>query len=110
MNYKLTAAQQKVMDEAKKKIDQARMYNTMEDYYENIMRCGSYRTAQWMKENELETWEMYRDWWLKHQKGIVLIRANSKSLYKLESYGLINLIDDSKGSSVGIDIIQVRNY
>lgn len=46
----------------------------------------------------------------KEKSGITLVSCNSRTLYKLSEFGLIEIIHDSKGSSYGIDTVQVLNY
>ena len=100
---KLSKAQQKVMDEAKRDIDEARKM----DYPEWLASHSSIRESSLAKciaEGYLkESWE-------EHRNGIVLTHCNSKTLIKLEELGLIEIIEDSKGRSYGIDTVKVLNY
>ena len=111
---KLSKAQQRVIDEAKEQIDVARMYNTFEEYFDNYYGkryCNSnYNTSEKYKERDLEKFETLRGWWEERINGIVYTSANSKTLYKLEQLGLIEIIYDAKNESYGIDNIKILNY
>lgn len=110
---KLSKAQEKVLNEAKAKIDLARKYDTFEEYFDNTkasyfpMYCN---TAQKCKENNPENFEMYKEWWEKEREAIVLTSCNSRTLVKLQEFGLIEIIKDSNGQVYGIDTIKVLNY
>jgi len=51
-----------------------------------------------------------KKYWEEHRNGIVLTHCNSRTLAKLEEYGLIKIIEDSNGEQFGIDTVQVLNY
>ena len=111
---KLSKAQQAVLNDAKDKIDFAR--NT--SYYEWI-RKGFFPHKEVTDERVLEEIEESNkifgyDYLAKtfeeEKSGITIVHCNSKTLYKLQEYGLIEIIKDSKGQSYGIDVIKVLNY
>ena len=62
------------------------------------------------KNNLLSEKEVMKKYWEEHRNGIVLTHCNTKTLQKLESYGLIEIIYDSTGEDFGIDTIKVLNY
>jgi hypothetical protein len=103
---KLSKAQQEVMDHAKRKIDKARSMDyptwlkASDSYYD-------YHEKQWKKAVE----EGYlKEYWEDARNGIVLTHCNSKTLWKLEEFGLIEIIEDSTGDRCGIDTVKVLNY
>ena len=111
---RLSKAQQAVMDAAKSKIDFARSAN----YYDWIRRA--YFTYKEVTDDQvLEIIEHDKkifgyDYCAKNfeeeKNGITIVQCNSKTLYKLQEYGLIEIIKDSKGQTCGIDTIKVLNY
>lgn len=103
-NIKLTPAQQKVMNEAYKDIDLAR-----NNSYEAWVR----KTVRGMTDEYIEEaiWTgNRRDWYEDRKNGRVLTHCNTKTLRKLEEMGLIKIIEDSTGSTWGIDTVKVLNY
>lgn len=131
---KLSKAQQEVMDRAKKEIDFARTHTAYEwaknqkfgfvgtpeeqDSYierlcENFTAYGA-KSKEEMMNKFIEEIKGYADEYHEYKKerenGIVLTRCNSKTLWKLQELGLIEIISDSNGSAYGIDIIKVLNY
>ena len=122
---KLSKAQAKVMEKAKRDIDRARSM----DYPEWLMDTHDYyRVPKWAtdetspyynprlvehyrkKFDEAVAKEEWKDYWERERNGVVLTRCNSKTLKKLEEYGLIKIIYDSNGESLGIDTVQILNY
>lgn len=111
---KLSKAQQEVMNQAKEKIDFARSAN----YYDWIRR--SYFPYKEVTDDQvLETIEHDKkifgyDYIAKtfeeEKNGITIVQCNSRTLYKLQEYGLIEIVKDSKGQTYGIDTIKVLNY
>lgn len=122
---KLSKAQVKVLEQAKKDIDRARSM----DYPEWLMDTNSYyqipewaedetsphynpRCAEMKRKKFAEAVEREEDkeYWQRERDGIVLTRCNSKTIKKLEEYGLVKIIYDSNGESYGIDTVQILNY
>ena len=103
---KLTNAQQNVLDKAKADIDLARNLG----YAEWILETHKSFQKKYIDE-AIET-ESLKHYWEDHRNGIVLTHCNSKTLEKLESFGLIEIIHDSKNDKTGygIDEIKVLNY
>lgn len=114
---KLSKAQQEILEQAKKDIDEARN-STFIQWYRNNVATANYITE--MTDSELEEHlnkpenrdkmihfvAMYMD----RKCGVVLARANTRSLRKLQEHGLIKIIRDSTGTSYGIDKVLVLNY
>ena len=123
---KLSKAQIEVMNTAKAEIDYARSHSLREwaekeealdegcydRIIENASDYGS--TKEEMKKRLDERIENrangYKEYYENEKNGIVLTHCNSRTLEKLESLGLIEIIYDSNGSDYGIDEIKVLNY
>lgn len=121
---KLSKAQQKVMDHLKEQIDYARN----NDYMHFFAKCISYPleknydeipnphltnegVLKQVKESmELEKYAFLKDAYEERLNGIALVTCNSRTLYKLVEYGLIEIVKDSNGESYGIDKVKVLNY
>ena len=101
---KLTTAQQNVLDKAKSEIDLARTL----DYPEWFKT-----TQKWVREDRVDKLicegHLKANWEAK-RRGEVITHCNSKTLKKLEEYGLIEIIEDSNGESFGLDVVKVLNY
>ena len=83
---KLSKAQQKVMDEAIKDINEAR---TMD--FESWFR----KKIDWCQPQARESYrDAYMAHWNNRKNGIVLTHCNSKTLVKLEELGFIEIIED----------------
>ena len=110
---KLSKAQAEVMSQAKKDIDLARSL----DYPEwlkttNHVFQNDNDNEYWAKRYEEAVSSGYlKEYWEVERKGQVLTHCNSKTLYKLQELGLIEILYDSKGDGgSGIDRVQVLNY
>lgn len=118
---KLSKAQQQVMDHLKEQIDYARN----NDYMHFVGKCiGKNLETNWdehpnphlTNESILETvkeraeGEYWKDAYEERKNGIALVTCNSRTLYKLVEYGLIEIVEDSNGESYGIDKVKVLNY
>ena len=111
---KLSKAQESVIKEAREKIDIARV-----SFPEFVRFINSYYEGKTDEEiingleNDKRWWnpyESYKKSWEEAKNGIVLTSCNSRTLYKLEDMGLIEIIEDSTGTHHGIDKIKVLNY
>jgi len=100
---KLSNAQQKVLDDAKKKIDIARRldYPTWLEEREHVPR---HRLQEAIARDYLKSY------WEAERRGEALMYCNSKTLRKLAEYGLIEIIEDSTGQTYGLDVIKILNY
>lgn len=105
---KLSRAQIEVLEDAKRQIREAREL----DYPEWLKATDStyqidteyWREAFRKAVNEgkcKEHWEMRR-------RGEALTYCNSRTLRKLQSLGLIEILRDSTGETTGVDIIKVK--
>lgn len=102
---KLSAAQQKVLDEAKKQVDIARSCSTYKDYV--YATCSNLRNDfkdRLVSDGTLATY------WEDLVNGIVRTHCNSKTLQSLQANGLIEVLRDSTGEADGVDIIKLVNY
>lgn len=111
---KLSKAQQRVMDYAKTSIDKARSFADFETYFDEVHAKhfnGMYNSAEKLKARDRKSFEWWRKLWEAEKDAIVLTgNVNSRTLYKLQELGLIEIIDDGKNRSSGIDRIKVINY
>lgn len=107
---KLSKAQAKIIEDAHRDIDRARAMT----YPEWLKEANSFYQApsEYARKcyEEAVKREELKGYWEREKNGIVLTHCNSKSLYKLESLGLIEIVVDSKGESYGLDWIKVLNY
>lgn len=99
---KLTPAQQKVIDKAKANIDNARTMN-FEEWLLKVQHINVSVNSE-IAQRLLEHYE-------EQKSAIVLTHCNSKTLEKLQSFGLIEIIHDSKNdTSYVIDKVKILNY
>lgn len=99
---KLSKAQQKVIDEAKRQINKALENDFVEwcgSNYKHIDEYVGYR-------------ERLERTYSESRNGIVELHCNSRTLYALEKFGLIEIIHDSKndGGEIQFDKIRLLNY
>lgn len=117
---KLSKAQQVVMDEAKKRIDYARVHS-FHDWFRNNNRSGNIiemndrEVDELLEKRTLAGWIGNKDYQMEHYQmnrdGIdYLCHASSKTIGKLESMGLIEIIRNSNGENYGLDVIRILNY
>lgn len=114
---KLSKIQESVLREAKAEIDKAREFNTFEEYFEKYEAPGLYDAIKKpedyirIRKNGAEEWKSMVSHWEEKRRGIVWTKCNSRTLYKLEEYGLIEIIVDGKNRAYsGMDTIRVLNY
>lgn len=90
---KLSKAQQLVMDDAKKSINEARTLSF---------------EAWWDKHGNgrIESLASYRDMYKEHRAGVAYIWANTRTIKSLEALGLIEIVK-LRGT---LDEIKVLNY
>ena len=114
---KLSKTQEQVIKQAKDDIDFARTHN----FYDWMRKTSSfYRNYTDEKIDEVLA-ERERTGWIgtkayemnaynNEKNGIVLTMCNSRTLYKLQSLGLIEILEDANGEKWGVDHIKVLNY
>ena len=114
---KLSKTQEQVLEWAKKDIDFARAHNFY-DWFRGTHHWFSDYTdemidADFAEKEQLgylgtKSYEMdrYND----RKNGITVTMCNSRTLYKLQELGLIEIIEDSNGEKFGVDHIKVLNY
>lgn len=109
---KLSKAQEKILTDAKAKIDFARSCNTYEEYEykHNYYWKGRYTLEEArakILEHDNECDNFYSNLYEEYKKGKALVTANSRTIEKLEELGLIKVIDI--GGSYP-DLIEVIGY
>lgn len=122
---KLSKAQQKVIDDAKKDIDFARTHSLREWAAKRCRRSETdriitnyslygYRTREEalkaMNEEIDKFINKYSESYENNKNGIVFTYCNSRTLAKLQKLGLIEILYDSEGEHFGIDTIKILNY
>lgn len=123
---KLSKAQNEVFEKAKNDIDFARSHTIREwaqketGYTDDVIEDLVSRYYQYVStpeemreicENRIQHYiESVGKYYEDKKNGIVLTMCNSRTLKKLEEYGLIKIIEDSNGSHFGIDTVKVLNY
>ena len=117
---KLTVAQQRVLDQAKREIDYARNCKDVWDYAIRnycIVLNGTateedkaeLRASQQSFTKPTQVENLTRNWERVKQGIVWTIRVNSKTLLKLEELGLIEIIELMNGA-YGMDTIRILNY
>ena len=86
---KLTAAQEKILNKAKRDIDEARACETYEEYAYNHNHYwqGRYtleEARELIKENDIEADNFYSNLYEECKRGNALVTANTRTIKKLE--------------------------
>ena len=106
-DMKLSMAQIKVLESAKRSIDKARAYENFEEYQgATDPYCRGRGGAEYVRAH-MEYYEPYRHYWEEAKEGVTLIFANSRTIKALEKAGLIEIIQDG---GIYPDRIKVLNY
>ena len=107
---KLSKAQQKVLEEAKKNIDDARnnnFYDWFRKHYSYFEESSEEKINEYLKKNDERNF--WKDNYNDHVNGIAHVDCNGRTLYRLEELGLIEIVED--GTNKGLfDHIKVLNY
>lgn len=125
---KLSAAQQKVLDEARAQIDYARTHTkrewllkhegfkdeqAMEATIEYLRKYGHdpEKTRQRFEERLAQYDTLIGHWYEDNLNGIVLVHCKGQMLHKLAELGYFEIIEDTTGSeSWSSDVVKVLNY
>lgn len=111
---RLSKAQQTVMDDAKNKIDFARSVSYYEWIKKRFLPYKDVTDEQILEmiehDKKIFSYDYIAKRFEEEKNGITIVHCNSKTLCKLQEYGLIEIIEDSKGQTYGIDTIKVLNY
>lgn len=112
---KLSKAQKAVLDNAKSRIDFAREAKYFDwvkkgflPYKKNATDADVLDLIE--HDKKIFGYDYIAKKYEEEKSGITLAQCNSKTLYKLQEFGLIEIIEDSKGQTCGIDTIKVLNY
>ena len=105
---KLSATQEKILAKAKADIDKARNM----DFYDWFRSNSSYYSNSTNEKIEAEVERL--DWWKNYyndnKSGIAHTHCNGKTIAKLQSLGLIEILYDSTNKAYNYDLIKVLNY
>ena len=107
MANKLSNAQAKVLERAKKDIDDARSMN-----FYDWMRKTSYRHRD-MTDDEIENIdgvEWYKEYYEQNKNGIAHTHCNGKTIEKLQKLGLVEILYNGTNKVYSYDHIKVLNY
>lgn len=106
---KLSAAQQKILEIARKEIREAREATGLDDWYTRCYKCYNRNyTLNKLKEDCPDSFKLVVDVYNKRLNGIVLTQASGPTIRKLESLGLIKILNDTTGTgSYRFDTIRV---
>ena len=110
---KLSKAQQGIMDEAKERIDFARsatLYNWIRKRYLLETASDDKISAIIERDKKIFGYDFIANSYEEEKNGITVVMCNSRTLYKLRDYGLIEIIKDSNGRTYACDVIKVLNY
>lgn len=112
MKTKLSTAQKKILDEATRKITEARSCSTYEEYFNKFQApyYGSgYNTLEKYQSRDPEGLENLKQYWQNLLQGITFTSCNTKTIQKLEALGYIEIIKDANRIKCGLDTIKVLN-
>lgn len=104
MANKLSNAQAKVLEKAKKDIDAARSMN-----FYDWMRT-SFRGCTNDEIDNMGYVEWYRKYYEQNKNGIASTHCNGKTIEKLQKLGLIEIIYNGTNKTQSYDEIKVLNY
>lgn len=107
---KLSKRQQQCIDGMKQIIDKARSFETAEEYFDATNNNNSlWNTAEKVKAQDMKEWEREEKWWKRHCEGICLLKEKTETVNKLESLGLIEIIERDKYKG-GYELAKLLNY
>ncbi len=109
---KLSKAQERTIADAKKMIDEARAYDTFEEWQgETDSYCKGRGGVEFVKEN-LKDFEKYRKYYEKYREGYFLTNAGKGTLEALKKMGLVTVEEYSDYRKQGcvIDWVHLENY
>lgn len=103
---KLSEAQKEIIEKAHNDIDFARTHTLIEWATKNLGYLG-----RELKEYEIDRIESYandyKKYYEREKNGIVLCRANSRTIKKLEEIGLVEILNDGRNFP---DTLKILNY
>lgn len=107
---KLSKAQQEVIDNLKYIADKARQYETAEEWFNatNNNNCN-WNTAEKVKAQDIKEWKRQEMWFERERNAIYLVRAKTETVQKLESLGLIEVIERAKYKG-DYELVKLLNY
>lgn len=108
---KLTKAQQRAIDEAKRLIDEARAYETFEEYEgETNHVCKGRGGAEYVRAN-MDYYKDFIPYWEEYKKGNVLTYAGKNTIEALVRLGIFTVVEYSEYRKCGVlDWVHLNNY
>lgn len=107
MANKLSNAQAKVLERAKKDIDDARSMNFY-DWFRNRVLSSSARTDEEIDKRDKDGF--FRGLYEDNKNGIAHTYCNGRTIEKLEKLGLIEIIYNGTNKRYPFDHVKVLNY
>lgn len=111
----VTEAQKRVLNNAKRIIDNART-KSFEEWCKVDSNADLERIRVWYRNDDAgyeRRVAQLRGWYEEARSGIALVTASGPTIYKLERLGLIKIINDTTGDrrgSYAADTIKLLNY
>lgn len=108
---KFSKAQQRAIDSAKQLIDEARKYETFEEYQgETNHYCKERGGAKYVREN-IDYYEDYRVYYEEYKKGNVLSNAGKNTIEALVKMGVFTVVEyDENRKNYVLDWVHLNNY
>lgn len=96
---KLSPTQEKVLNDIRSQIIEARGYTTYEEYFLAVEapHFNSPITPEQYQAQAPRTWERNKQKWEELLRGEARTRCSGSTLYKLEKLGYINILEDGTG-------------
>jgi hypothetical protein len=110
-DMKLSKAQERAIEDAKRMIDKARAYDTFEEYEgETDSYCKARGGAEYVRAN-MDYYEKYREYWEKYRQGDVLSHAGKNTIEALVRLGIFTVVEFDECRKNGVlDWIHLNNY
>lgn len=108
MTKKLSATQQKILNDITNAIEILRKYETFEEFFVNskdeqnylatAYDCnGTYNTPEKFRQQDAKQWEQYeKEFYKARNEQIIMTRAKTETIKKLEALGYIEILKEAK--------------
>ena len=107
---KLSPTQEKVLENIRRQVSEARSYTTYEDYFLSVeaSNCNSlFNTPEKYQAQDPKGWAYRKKHWEGLREGKALTHCSGPTLYKLERLGYIKILKDTTGTKDAIDTVQL---
>lgn len=108
---RLSKAQENAIADAKRQIDDARAYETFEEYEGETNRwCKNHGGAEYVR-NNIERYEEYRKYYEERRKGNALVTCGKNTIEALVKMGVFTVVDYDKNRKQGvIDWVHLNEF